>query len=223
MHIRIVKTTRSVEFLISGLFALSVFGQRNWWKSKLFMKARYISLRNEFDCAPRNSFLSEYDLDAMERLKSFQNNPNALIKIAIPTLLSMLVCPLTLFFHQPLVKFTWPPAQFPTPPDINAAVNCFLMPAGLVYAIAFGFIFQDVMSSFKQLSTQITEQVSEFSQIVQMTNAVRIFSNDQKQYICLCVKDEIIRWVEIIMGSNKKLLSSQTGNNMFQNTLSKTH
>ena len=198
--------------ICTGLLALSIFGQRNWWKTKFLRKAQYISLNNEFDSRPQNSFLSEYDVDALDRFKSFQNNPNSLIKIAIPTLLSMLVCPMTLFFHKPLVDYTWPPEQFPTPPDINAAVNCFLMPAGLVYAIAFGFIFQDAMSSFKQLSTQITEQVVEFNQIVQMTNAVRILSRDQKKYICLCVKDEIIRWVEIIMRSNKGLLSSQTGN-----------
>ena len=177
----------------------------------MFRKTRYISLKNESEATiQNNNFLNESDLDVLHRFKSFQNNPNSLIKIVAPTLLSMLVCPMTLFVYKPLLDFTWPPNRFPTPPDINSAVNCFLMPAGLVYAI-----FQNVMSNFQQLSNQITEQISMFSQVVKMTNAVRSFSKEQRKQICLCIKDEIMRWIEIIIGENKITSSRRNGKSFF--------
>ena len=151
---------------------------------------RYISLKNESEVTIKNNFLNKNDLDILERLKSFQNNPNSRIKIAIPTLLSMLVCPMTILIYQPLVNYTWPKAL--TAPDINSAINCFLMPAGFVYVIAFGFIFQDVMTSFQKLSLPITEEISMFNQIVNMANTVRSLSDSQKRQICLCIKDEIM-------------------------------
>ena len=40
-----------------------------------------------------------------------------------------------------------------------------------------------------------------------MTKVVICFTNDQKKQICLCIKDEVMWWVEIITGTNKKRLS----------------
>ena len=40
-------------------------------------------------------------------------------------------------------------------PDINTAVTCFLAPAGLIYALSFGFTFQQVLEKHKRVLNKV--------------------------------------------------------------------
>ena len=48
----------------------------------------------------------------------------------------------TLFVAPHLMQALWPKDVFEMRPNINDAISCFLGPASLVYAIAFGFAMQ---------------------------------------------------------------------------------
>ena len=103
-------------------------------------------------CAPK--FTTSSDNKLVDLLLRYQNAPHHLLKLAIPTMLSLGLCPLTLFLYGPMMDFFWPGKM----PNINGAIGSFLMTAGLVYAISFGFAFQEaqnkqnkVNQSFKTL------------------------------------------------------------------------
>lgn len=81
-------------------------------------------------------------------------NVKELMNILMPVTLSLGFCPLIVLLRESMVEFLWPPSLYPTPPNINDAISCFLVPAGMVYAISFGFAFQQVISGFHE--TEVT-------------------------------------------------------------------
>ena len=48
--------------------------------------------------------------------------------------------------YNPITTCLWPGQ---TRPDINTAVTCFLAPAGFIYALSFGFTFQQVFEKHR--------------------------------------------------------------------------
>ena len=86
------------------------------------------------------------DSDIIHQLETYPYKLQALLVICLPTLVSLAFMPVALLLHKPLMNFFWPAEIFPTPPKINDVISCFLIPAGLVYAIAFGFAFQEASS-----------------------------------------------------------------------------
>ena len=93
-------------------------------------------------------FFTDFDLEVLESLRNCYNQPKELIRIALPAVFSLALCPLTLFMFDPFRKFIWPESQNSGMPDINDAIACYLSPAGLVYATSFGFAFQQVREAF---------------------------------------------------------------------------
>ena len=55
--------------------------------------------------------------------------------------MSLAFCPITLYTYQPLVETFWlnQNPSMVARPNVNEAILCFLMPAGIVYATFFGF------------------------------------------------------------------------------------
>ena len=86
---------------------------------------------------------SAFDHTINHQLEIYPYKLRVLVKMCIPTLASLAFMPVALFLHQPLLELFWPTVLFPKPPKINDVISCFLIPAGLVYAIAFGFAFQE--------------------------------------------------------------------------------
>jgi hypothetical protein len=93
--------------------------------------------------------LDQFDLEVMHTLRTFFNTVPELAWIMLPASMSLGFCPLTLFLHSPLVEFFWPVEKFSKPPNINEPITCFLAPAGMVYAVSFGFAFQQVNGYIK--------------------------------------------------------------------------
>ena len=88
-----------------------------------------------------DQFLNAYDLEVLRSLPKSIHSAKELFRISFPCLLSLALCPMTLYMYQPLVDTFW----FNLDPDllvlpnVNEAILCFLMPAGVVYATSFGF------------------------------------------------------------------------------------
>ena len=108
--------------------------------------ARFLSVRPLFE--PKDLRLVEY------MQGQGLTNVRELVNIMMPVILSLGFCPLTLLLHSWIVDCLWPPSLFSSAPNINDAIACFLVPAGMVYAISFGFAFQQVSGAFRE--TEVT-------------------------------------------------------------------
>ena len=139
-----------------------------------------------------DEFFSEFDREVLEGMQSFHNHPSELLRIAMPALLSLALCPFTLYLYQPLTTLFWDPETFKAgAPNINDAINCFLAPAGLVYATSFGFAFQQALSKQTNVLTRITFEVGLLDQIITITSKLSIAS-DIRLEIYKAIKCEAI-------------------------------
>ena len=71
----------------------------------------------------------------------------------------------------------------------------FLVPAGLVYAIAFGFALQDTIEKLKDVSTSITDHISAIKQIGILAFESSCFSKTQKMDILANLKNSVLFWM----------------------------
>ena len=85
------------------------------------------------------------DRQTIFELKMFQNNPWALIKLSLPALVSIGACPITILAQPVMLEFFYPPFTGGRI-NTNDSLAVFLLPAGLVYAMAFGFALQDALA-----------------------------------------------------------------------------
>jgi hypothetical protein len=66
---------------------------------------------NSEDGAPEvddDSFLTPFDYEVIDSLFASYNTPLALLRISFPALLSLALCPITLYMYQPFTEFLWP-------------------------------------------------------------------------------------------------------------------
>ncbi|XP_074651707.1 uncharacterized protein LOC141906358 [Tubulanus polymorphus] len=155
------------------------------------MKAHSITVQTE-ETSQTHGVLSHFDLEVIESLQTFYNGPSELLRIALPALISLALCPITLYLYPPLVRIFWPPSKFPQVPNINDAIGCFLAPAGLVYATSFGFAFQSALSKQHEIYTRITSELSLIDQIVTLTTKLAVPSKEVGLDILKAVKAEAI-------------------------------
>ena len=93
-----------------------------------------------------NTFFSSEELCLLEKFGRFQNKFNELFRIGFPALFTLGVCPATIFMYDPIVYVLWPEDIWGhRRPKVNDVIACFLSPAGLIYAISFGFAFQEAL------------------------------------------------------------------------------
>ena len=104
--------------------------------------------------------------------------------------------PLTLYMLQPMVLFFWPPEwDYQIPQHINDAISAFLVPAGLVYAIAFGFALQDTIEKLKDVTNVISDHASAIKQIALLTYESSCYSKSQKLDILVSLKNSTLFWM----------------------------
>lgn len=139
-----------------------------------------------------DNFYSAFDREVMKSLDTSHNRPLDLFLIALPAILSLALCPLTLYLYEPLVAFLWPPEEFASAPDINDAVACFLAPAGLVYATSFGFAFQQALSKQHHILEKVTSEISMVDQIATFSTKMTLSHPSIRRHIYKAVKAEAI-------------------------------
>ena len=146
-----------------------------------------------------DAFLDERDRHVLKSLESFQNNVVGLVIICTPPLLSLFFCPFTLFLYKPITRLMWPPEVFPVVPDINAAISCYLVPAGMVYAITFGFAFQQVMEKNIRIANHVTQQCAAVRELTSLIHFLPEIDAERKIMVYSVVKQEIINTLRQIL------------------------
>ena len=101
-----------------------------------------------------DSLMNDFDREVITALRHYGNHPRELVYITIPAFTSIVMSTLTLLIYVPLVDFMWPGRG--RQPSINTAVTCFLAPAGLVYALSFGFVFQQTLIKHKEVLEKVS-------------------------------------------------------------------
>ncbi len=136
------------------------------------------------------------DIHVLFQVKCFQNNPAALMKICLPPLLSLAFCPVSLFLFDPMADFFWSPLKFEMPPKINDVISAFLVPAGLVYAISFGFALQAAIENLHQAKHQINEHVTAVKQLALLVCESPVYTRGQKLEVLSNLKKSLIHWMK---------------------------
>ena len=99
------------------------------------------------------------DAETIHNFSIFQNNPLSLLKIATPALISIALCPLTIYIQPKMLEFFYPDFMGGRR-NINDSVSIFLLPAGLVYAMAFAFALQDTHAKFDVTTASVDRHLT---------------------------------------------------------------
>ncbi|OWF53980.1 hypothetical protein KP79_PYT25437 [Mizuhopecten yessoensis] len=176
------------------------------------------------------SFLTTRDVIALKRLEAFQNNFCGLLKICIAPMVSLVASPLALLLYQPIVTYCWPKSSFPTRPNINDAIGCFLVPAGMVYAFMFGFAFQHVYHGHIKVGDNIQEKVGVMRELVWILKNLDGVSEAIMLEIVDMLKAQLINELCLVQGINDQIsadtwsilsLLNKRGDRTDNNSLSK--
>ena len=143
---------------------------------------------------------STQDNQVLRQFHLFPNNPKALVLIVSPAVVSLLLCPLTLLLHDQIMYCFWPDSNGQVP-KINDGISCFLTPAGLVYAIAFGFAFQEAIRKQNDLSNRMSTLVNKAEQICVMCSQVSVMSSAERMRVVCIVKGVTLDWMCLVMGN----------------------
>ncbi len=189
--------------------------QPGWWKELCIYKLhKYLPDDNVVaDSSTENNtgkhgtslheshkFLTSNDRAVLHNFQIHFNRPLPLLLISLPSLLTLAFCPVALLLHPMLVDGFWPPDIFPEPPNVNDVISSFLVPAGLIYAIAFGFAFQEAISKSNKAVSSVEEHLSSLEQISLLAKNIKCLNPIQRYHIFHSLKHEIIQWMDITMG-----------------------
>lgn len=141
------------------------------------------------------------DKKVLQSITGQTNTFKELVKIVIPATLSLAFCPLTLFTHGLILEGFWPMNVFPQAPNINDGIACFLVPAGMVYAISFGFAFQAVFTRHLDTDRCISEEVNNMNRIISLVSRMQFPSPKTQLGILRVIKSEIIAMVQDVLGT----------------------
>ncbi|XP_069114229.1 uncharacterized protein [Argopecten irradians] len=150
----------------------------------------------------KNCFLTDKDLEVVEYFTCFQNSAKELFRICLPSALTLGFCPLTLLLYSPMVRAIWPPDIYDVTPNINEAIACFLVPSGMVYAVSFGFAFQQVLDKQTDIMKNITCDVRHINKLISMTKSIRSISEKTRIKMYAAIKREVISMMQLIMDIN---------------------
>lgn len=135
------------------------------------------------------------DGEILEHLQWYQNNPRYLYKIGLPAVTSLIFCPMIMIAYTPISNFLWPNR---TQPTINGAIACFLAPAGMVYAVSFGFAFQQVLQKQIDITTRLNNDFSEMELLINLTKKLACLKSTTRMKMYLALKEEIMTVIRYI-------------------------
>ncbi|CAD5124050.1 DgyrCDS12356 [Dimorphilus gyrociliatus] len=137
----------------------------------------------------KRALYSDFDLEVLDDFILNTNHPKNLIAIAIPPIASLVCCTILLFIYTPMIDCLWPEVK---KPDINTGISCFLAPAGLVYALSFGFMFQQTYGKQTEILTKVTHEFSLLDQILTMSKSLKLPTQKHLLALYKSVKNEAI-------------------------------
>nr|XP_022329572.1 uncharacterized protein LOC111128307 [Crassostrea virginica] len=164
--------------------------------SPLFTSGRSLISVTSPSCVEEPSgFFTRNDLLILEHLQKYQNNPKYLYKIGIPAVTSLTICSLIMAAYQPIIDFLW---SHRTQPAINEAVACFLAPAGMVFAVSFGFAFQQVLQKQIDITARLNNDFSEMELLMNLTKKLYCLKSRTRMKMYIALKDEIMAVIQYI-------------------------
>ena len=188
---------------VAGLAVFSIATQPLWWKNVFCAKRKtaifgIISQSNiSINGGKQVPLLSADDIQHLAAFRRFQNSPLPLFKLALPCLLSVIFCPATLYSAPLLVNFLYP-KEHGGMPVINDVIQAFLMPAGLVYAIAFGFALQNALQSQDFSSQNLRELSTLLRQSTALVDKLNV-DKTSKAAMIRALKTTVIRWMSDVI------------------------
>ena len=94
-----------------------------------------------------DKFLCDWDNEALDCLSRSGYSFMDAIVLTMPTLCMVAMSSGILLSYEPIVHCFWP-TKARSSATMNAVISCFIIPAGFVYALSFGFMFQFAMEKF---------------------------------------------------------------------------
>lgn len=217
------------------MIIISIISQPQWWKSKFSftsgkksenankkpsIKDHHYNEHTENGSIHKNtkyvhqySILTSHDILIFNKFIEFQNNPISLFMISLPILITLIFCPVTIFAMEPLINFFWPSEYTDGMPKINDVIAAFLMPAGLVYAVAFGFAMQDVLLKHQDVGKMVLNQHTLLRQTWKLVWCSSVISKELKGAIAIDLKKVAIQYMAAII-SYKDDPSTLTGKHL---------
>ncbi|XP_033753340.1 uncharacterized protein LOC117336797 [Pecten maximus] len=138
------------------------------------------------------SFLGEFDREVLDNLRSFHVQPGEIIRICFPAFSTMVIGPVFMMGYYEIIDFFWSIEDYPDLPNINQCVACFLTPAGLVYAISFGFAFQQAINKQCDILEKMTTEISYLDQAATLTSKLKLRSPAVKVSMYRALKAEAL-------------------------------
>lgn len=145
-----------------------------------------------------DAFLTPFDNEVMESLKKFKNSTKEFLMISIPALATLLLGPLLIMLYYSTTEFFWSLEDFPKLPNNNQCVSCFLTPAGLVYALSFGFAFQQALTKQGEVLNKMTNEISYLDQIATLTCKINFQNRKTRIDIYQALKSEAIFMMTLV-------------------------
>ncbi|XP_076443987.1 uncharacterized protein LOC143282272 [Babylonia areolata] len=127
-------------------------------------------------------------------------NVRELFYILMPVIFTLGFCPVTLLLHKPVVTYLWPTDSFSSPPNINDAIACFLVPAGMVYAISFGFAFQQVAGGYKDCELGVTQQAEQLTKLLVLVKNLKAVCPATRLAMVRVIKDMTLTSLSRLLG-----------------------
>ncbi|XP_077981523.1 uncharacterized protein LOC144436576 [Glandiceps talaboti] len=201
-----------VVLIISGLLFLMIPAQWRRYKKKR-QRANVTAPTSLTDVLElggdlslqKQTLLTQGDIVILEDMNAFFNKPMELVVISLPSIISLALCPFLLYTYKHMIEYFWPPYMFTSGiPNINDALACFLVPAGLVYAVTFGFTFQASVEKQNAFTNNLILQVSLLDQMLHLASQMKTDSVS-KIKVYRAVKDATLgSLLEIQNRSNEK-------------------
>lgn len=138
------------------------------------------------------TFLAKFDKEVLTNLRTLHLQPGEITRICLPALSTMALGPIFILFYFQIIEWFWSLEDYPTLPNINQGVSCFLTPAGLVYAISFGFAFQQAINKQSEILEKMTTEISYLDQTATLISKLKIRSPGAKVNMYKALKAEAL-------------------------------
>lgn len=128
------------------------------------------------------------------------------MKLFWPAILAAIAAPLVLLSRSKILLKAFPGTTSMDDVDINEAVDCFLQPSGMVYAIFFGFCYSNVTRRQVAISTLMAKEAAAVRSVLSMTMSVPnyVLTVEQKRFIAEICRESLVEEVfEDIFGTGK--------------------
>ena len=139
------------------------------------------------------TFLTEDDCTVIREFFLFRNSTGKVLKLGLPAMLSLFFLPFALLLYNPLISFFWDGSS--AVPNVNDAILCYLTPAGFIYAVAFGFAYQEAVSKQQAIRDLASQVVGSMQQICELVKLCHLTPQSSLQMYSI-IKNNCVKFIK---------------------------